>query len=199
MINMNGELSRTKRITYTGMLIGLAVAMRLAKQALFGSMQFINFPGVFTILSGVMFGPTTGMVVGFSSYLLSDMIIGLPGPWTAINAILMASLGLASGLIWGRKTNVNVSKTGLAIGSYMLMFAFDIFASCLWYIMIGWNWIYAFTLGLVGLFLPAGGGYLIGIGPITEATTTLLIVAIVQALRNSRVGFNKKSFIAAKS
>ncbi len=197
MISMYGGLSRTKKITYTGMLIGLAVAMRLAKQALFGSMQFINFPGVFTILSGVLFGPTTGMVVGFSSYILSDMIIGLPGPWTAINAVLMASLGLFSGLIWGRKSKPNMSKTGLAVGSYIMMFAFDILASCLWYIMIGWSALYAFTLGLVGLFVPAGGGYLIGIGPITEATTTLLIVAIVQALRNSRVGYSK-GMVAAK-
>ena len=98
---MKSGLPRTKKITYTAILIALAVSLRLVKVALFGPVQFVNFPGIFTIVGGILFGPSVGIAVGFASYLFSDIMIGLPGPWTVVNAALMASLGLISGLIWG--------------------------------------------------------------------------------------------------
>ena len=186
MIRMNGGLSRTKKITYTSMMIALAVTLRLIKYVLFGNLQFVNFPGVFTLISGILFGPVIGTTVGFASYLLSDMLLGMPGPWTVVNSILMAALGLTSGIIWSRKDKTKISRTGIGIGAYMLMFVFDILASGFLFVIIGMQWTTAFISGLIGLLLPGiSGGYLIAVGPITEATTAILTVMIVHALIKS--------------
>ena len=181
---MKVELPRTKRITYTAILIALAVTLRLIKYALFGPIQFVNFPGIFTLMSGVLFGPVTGVTVGFASYLFSDIILGA-GPWTAVNAFFMAILGLVSGLIWSRKDKTKISKAGLGVGAYVLMFAFDVTTSWLLLITIGVEWFTALMFGLIGLFLPASGGFQIGVGPITEATTAVLTVTLVFALSRS--------------
>jgi energy-coupling factor transport system substrate-specific component len=181
MMNMKSELPRTRKITYTAILIALAISLRLIKYALFGPMQFVNFPGIFTLISGVMFGPITGVTVGFASYLFSDILLGA-GPWTAVNAFFMAIIGLVSGLIWSRKDKTKISKAGLGIGAYVLMFAFDVTTSWLLLITIGVEWFTALVIGLLGLFMPASGGFLIGVGPITEATTAVLTVMLVFAL-----------------
>jgi len=182
MMNMKSGLPRTKKITYTAILIALAVSLRLIKYALFGPMQFVNFPGIFTLISGVLFGPVTGITVGFASYVFSDILIGLPGPWTVVNSFFMAVLGLASGLIWSRKDKTKISKAGLGIGAFVLMFAFDITSSWLLLITMGVEWFTALVIGLIGLFLPASGGFLIAVGPLTEGTTAVLTVMLVHAL-----------------
>jgi energy-coupling factor transport system substrate-specific component len=188
-MNMKGGLPRTKKITYTAIIIALAVSLRLVKVALFGPVQFVNFPGIFTIVGGTLFGPSVGIAVGFASYLFSDIMIGLPGPWTVVNAVLMASLGLISGLIWGRNGYGKVTKIGLGIGTFVMMLAFDIISSGILLVMVlGGNWLYAFTIGLIGLFVPSpvSGGFMIGVGPITEVTTTILVVTIVNILIRNR-------------
>jgi len=189
MMRMKVGLSRTKKITYTAIVIALAVSLRLVKVALFGPVQFVNFPGIFTIVGGILFGPSVGIAVGFASYLFSDIMIGLPGPWTVVNAVLMASLGLISGLIWGRNGYGKVTKIGLGIGTFVMMLAFDIISSGILLVMVlGGNWLYAFTIGLIGLFVPSpvSGGFMIGVGPITEVTTTILVVTIVNILIRNR-------------
>jgi energy-coupling factor transport system substrate-specific component len=188
-MNMKSGLPRTKKITYTAILIALAVSLRLVKVALFGPVQFVNFPGIFTIVGGILFGPSVGIAVGFASYLFSDIMIGLPGPWTVVNAVLMASFGLISGLIWGRNGYRKVTKIGLGIGTFVMMLAFDIISSGILLVMVlGGNWLYAFTIGLIGLFVPSpvSGGFMIGVGPITEVTTTILVVTIVNILIRNR-------------
>jgi energy-coupling factor transport system substrate-specific component len=188
-MNMKSGLPRTKKITYTAILIALAVSLRLVKVALFGPVQFVNFPGIFTIVGGILFGPSVGIAVGFASYLFSDIMIGLPGPWTVVNAVLMASFGLISGLIWGRNGYRKVTKIGLGIGTFVMMFAFDIISSGILLVMVlGGNWLNAFAIGLIGLFLPSpvSGGFMIGVGPITEVTTTILVVTIVNILIRNR-------------
>lgn len=183
--HMEERLPRVKTVTYTAMVIALAVSLRLIKYTLFGSIQFVNFPAVFTIIGGALLGPSSGAVIGFSSYVLSDIMIGLPGPWTAVNSILMAGFGFLSGLIWGRSGVKQIGRLGLAVGAYIMLLAFDITNSWALLVIMGFDWLSALIIGIVGLFLPAAGGYLYGVGPITEATTVILIVTIVSMLKKN--------------
>lgn len=188
MLRNNGRLSRTQKITYTSLLIALAASLRLVKYALFGPVQFINFPGIFTILGGILFGPVTGGAVGVASYLISDIIIGFPGPWTAVNSLMMGVVGFGAGLLWNRKDKNKISKTGMLIGCYIIMFAFDVVTSWILLVMIGWDAIYALVIGLLGLFIPtpASGGWMVAVGPITEFTTASVIAMLVQVLARNR-------------
>ena len=190
----NGKigLSRTKKITFTAMLIALAVSLRIIKYSMFGPLQFVNFPAIFTIVGGVVFGPIVGLTVGLSSYLLSDMVLGA-GPWTVVNALFIGVVGIITGLIWSRKPFLKINKIGLGIGVYLLMLSFDIFNS--WVLNIIWDypWLWSLIYGILGLLMPAGGGYMIGVGPITEATTTILTVSIVFVLARSRINLNHKT------
>jgi uncharacterized membrane protein len=170
-------------------MIALAVSLRLMKHMLFAGFQFINFPAVFTITSGILFGPVMGATVGFFSYLLSDIMIGMPGYWTIVNALLMGFFGALSGLIFSR-INSNFSKIAMGIVIYIIVFSFDILSSGLLYMIIGFPPLEAFIIGFLGLFLPVpiAGGFVFGIGPITEATTAIVVVAIVAILLKSGVG-----------
>lgn len=192
MKNGKNGLSRTKKITYTAMLIALAVTLRIIKYSMFGPLQFVNFPAIFTIVGGVVFGPIVGLTVGLSSYLLSDMVLGA-GPWTVVNALFIGVVGIITGLIWGRMPFLKLKKIELGIGVYLLMLGFDIFNSWVLNIIWGYPWLWSLIYGLLGLLMPAGGGYMIGVGPITEATTTILTVSIIFVLARSRINLNHKT------
>lgn len=185
MVCMREEIPRVKRITYTAIVIALAVTLRLIKHSILGLIQFINFPAVFTIVGGSLLGPSSGLVTGIASYIISDIMIGLPGPWTFVNALLMGGVGLLTGLIWGRNNAKKISKLGLAVGTYITLLAFDISNSWALLMLMGFDWFSALIIGIVGLFLPAAGGYLYAVGPITEATTTVLVVTIVSLLKKN--------------
>jgi predicted membrane protein len=183
---MKRELSRTRKITYTAILIALAASLRITKHLLFGPLQFINFPGIFTIVGGIIFGPVMGMTVGFTTYLLSDLALGA-GPWTIVNALLMGFFGALSGILW-RRTNSNFSKIAMGIGVYVIMFAFDVLSSWILNMIFGWSPTVALVYGLLGLFMPnPTGGFMFGVGPITEATTAIVVVSIVALLLRSRI------------
>lgn len=186
---MKSRLGRTHRITYTAIMIALAVSLRLMKHMLFGSLQFINFPAIFTIASGILFGPLMGVTVGVTSYLLSDILIGIPGPWTFVNAVLMGFFGGVSGLVW-RRVNSDFSKIAMGILVYLMVFSFDILSSWILNMVIGFPPLVAFIWGVMGLFLPVpmSGGFMFGIGPITEATTAIVVVAVVALLLKGRIG-----------
>jgi energy-coupling factor transport system substrate-specific component len=187
---MKSELSRTRKITYTAVLIALAVSLRIMKSLLFGPLQFINFPGIFTIVGGVIFGPVMGMTVGFTTYLISDFILGA-GPWTVVNGLLMGLFGALSGVLW-KRTKDNFSKIAMGIGVYVIMFAFDILSSWILYMVFGWSPMVALLYGLIGLFLPnAAGGYLFGVGPITEATTAIVVVSLVALLLKGKLNLRR--------
>lgn len=176
-------MNKTKRITYVSMMIALAVVLRLMKHLILGSLQFINFPAIFTILGGVLLGPIAGMTIGFASYLISDMFL-LPGLWTVVNSFLMAGVGLLCGVFLK-----NASKAGIGIGAFLLMFCFDVMNSWLLYIIVGFDWFYAFMIAIIGLFLPAGGGFLYGVGPITEAVTILVALGLINAIKRNGLEF----------
>jgi LytS/YehU family sensor histidine kinase len=186
---MKSSLDRTHKITYTAIMIALAVSLRLMKHMLFGNLQFINFPAIFTITSGILFGPVMGATVGVTSFLISDIMIGMPGPWTLVNALLMGLFGGLSGLIW-KKVDNNFSKIAMGIVVYLIIFAYDILSSWILNMVIGFPPLLAFVWGFLGLFIPVpiSGGFMFGIGPITEATSAIVVAAIVALLLRSGIG-----------
>jgi len=97
----------------------------------------------------------------------------------------MGGVGFLSGLIWGRNGSKPIGKFGLAVGAYIMLLAFDITNSWALLVIMGFDWFVALIIGIIGLFLPAAGGYLYGVGPITEATTVALIVTIVSILKKN--------------
>lgn len=191
MVGMKEGLPRVKKITYTATVIALAITLRLIKYQLFGPIQFVNFPAVFTILGGALFGPSSGLAVGIASYLLSDMIIGPPGPWTFVNSLLMGGVGIMSGLIWGRKNARAKSKLGLGVGTYLILLLFDVTNSWILYMLFGFDWFSALLIGIVGLFLPTGGGWMYAVGPVTEAATAILVVTLVSLLKRNGFSINR--------
>jgi energy-coupling factor transport system substrate-specific component len=178
-------LPTSRRIAYIGMLTSLAIILRIIKHMIIGPIQFINFPAAFTIIGSCLLGPITGFIIGFSSYFISDIMIGLPGLWTFVNGFLMGFFGIINGLIWGRNKNYN--KIGIAISSYIILFSFDILSSWILYILIGFDWIYALIISIIGLFLPVAGGFLYAVGPITEFITVLLIISIIHIIRKNNI------------
>ncbi|MDW7970786.1 MAG: hypothetical protein RMI53_02880 [Nitrososphaerota archaeon] len=171
------------------MMITLAVVLRLMKHYIIGPIQFVNFPAVFTFLGGIALGSLPGMTIGFASYLISDMAIGLPGPWTAINGSLMAIVGFLSGIFFRR-----ASKIGIGVGAFLLLLCFDILSSWILYVIIGFDWFYALIIAIVGLFLPAGGGFLYAVGPITEAVTILLMLGLISTIKRNGLKFDEFPF-----
>jgi len=185
MSNSSAKRNRTKRLVYIALMVALAVTLRLMKGAMFGPLQFINFPGVFTIVAGIIFGPSMAMIIGAGSYFLSDILIGLPGPWTPINVVVMGAVGLITGFMWKGRDRRNISRMAIGVGTYVIMFAFDIITSCLFYIVMGVEWHNAIIIGIMGLLMPSGGGYMYATGPITEAVTAVLVASIVHILLKS--------------
>ncbi|MEM0232333.1 MAG: hypothetical protein QXG78_04445, partial [Candidatus Methanomethyliaceae archaeon] len=69
------------------------------------------------------------------------------------------------------------------------IFCFDVMNSWLLYVIIGFDWLYAFIIAIVGLFLPAGGGFLYGVGPITEAITILVTLGLINVIKRNGLEF----------
>ena len=167
-----------KQVALTSTFTALAVALRLAKHAFVGPFQFINFPLLAAMVASYVGGSWVGAAVGALSFLASDLLIWL-GPWTPINALLAAAIGL----LWGLAARSVRSGITLFVFAYLSVFAYDLFSSVLGYLLYLPSAGSALTLALLGLFLPIGGGWLIGVGPVTEFITAALTTAAIALLR----------------
>lgn len=170
----NMQKIRAIRPIAPGVFAALAVALRVAKNAALGPVQVVNFPAVFTIIGGLMFGAYVGAFTGFISFLLSDVLLGYAGTWTIITSLSMAFVGGLSPLL--RRLDAESSITGLGVSSYLLILVYDILSSMVWlaFVMPVQT---AFVISIVGLFLPSPLT-LYPVGLVTEIVTVLLIVLI---------------------
>jgi len=172
---------KPKEIALTATFTSLSVAFRVSKNAV-TAVQFINIPLAFAFVSSVLFGARVGFLVGFLSYALSDFLI-FPGAWTLVNATLA---GLFASLYrW--VYHPGAGKTLNFTATYILVFSFDILTSAILYVLFGVGPLEAFLTGLIGLFLPVMGGYLVGVGPLTEGSTSLLAVLLIEELSKRKV------------
>ncbi len=157
----------------------LGVAFRVAKNSV-TAVQFVNLPLVFGFTAAYVAGPLEGSLTTALTYLLSDLAIA-PGAWTLVN---MALGGLASALFGLGARSLREPEYRFAL-SFLLCFLFDVSTSALLYVAFGIPPLQAFLVGVVGLFLPVMGGYLVGVGPLTEASTSLLVTALLAKLERA--------------
>ncbi len=167
-------MARSIHIASIAIFSGLGVAFRVLKTYLTPA-QFINIPLVFSFVSGYFFNALTALFVGLLTYLISDILI-FPGPWTLINPFLA---GIVS-YLWTLACRKLNSLTEIFIVTFLSVLLFDITSSMAFYLMFGFNLFNAAIISIIGLFLPVFGGWMIGVGPITEFSTALLTCLLIK-------------------
>lgn len=131
----------------------------------------LAFPAIF--ISAIMFGYKVGGFVGLFTYLISDLYFGW-GPWTIINAILAASVGIVMGIVRKRLSN-DTLILGLAI--LFLTMYFDILSSVINMAIFNVDPIIA----IIGLFTPVFiSGIPYPMGPVHEISNAIITVLIFQ-------------------
>ncbi len=172
---------KTREIALVAIFTSLAVVFRVLKN-LVTPIQFVNITLALALTSTVLYGARVGFLVGFLSYILSDILI-FPGVWTIVDSVLA---GLTAALYrWVYSSDAG--RIYNFVATYLLVFAFDVVTSGLLYVLFGVSVLEAFIVGLAGLFFPVMGGYLIGVGPVTEASTSLLAVMLIEELKRRNI------------
>lgn len=172
----------SKAASRVGIWVSLAAFTRLAKHLLIGPMQVVNFPLAFAMLAGYLDGASAGFFVGFLSFLVSDSFLGI-GLWTFVDGLFAGLMGSLMGALRG----INASWKILFSLSYLLTLSYDILTSWVLYMAFGLTPLHSLLMGIVGLFLPAGGGSGFMIGPITETLTALSFSLLVAELRKRSI------------
>jgi len=177
---------RAREVALASVFSALGVAARLLKHAVAGGLQFVNLPLVFTFVAACAGGPRAGAVTGALTFLASDAVLGL-GPWTAVNSLVSSALGA----LWGLAGCRGRGPLRTFVEAYLSTFAYDVVTSLALYIAIGLDARTALAYAIIGLFLPVMGGFMVGVGPLTEFTTaalaTLLIGRVGERLASYRL------------
>lgn len=165
-----------REIAQIAVFSALGIAVRLLKHAIAGTLQFMNAPLLATIVAACIGGSTVGALTGVISFLASDAVLGL-GPWTLVNSMLAFLIGL----VWGR-VSPNYSFVIVFTLSFLTVFAYDIISSFALYVLFIGDLRAALFYAFVGLYIPVMGGYLIGVGPLTETVTAALTALLIKKL-----------------
>lgn len=168
---MKVSLRGRRKLLMATLFVALASSLRLFKHVFVGSIQFVNFPAIFTILGGLMFGCKWGAFIGVMSFLVSDFIIGFAGFWTIFTSLSMGLVGILSGFL--NRLDADSSLLSLSVCSYLLILIYDILSSLAGQIFF-LPFMAALTWSIVGLFLPGPAPYPVGL--VTEIVSTALIV-----------------------
>jgi len=176
----------SRTIAVVSVFVSMATVFRLLKNAV-TSMQFLNIPLALAFVASYLFGSKIGLMVGFFGYVFSDLLI-YPGLWTIVNSL---AAGLVS-YIFGLSSRRVIQGLVLFLEAFLLCFFFDLSTSTLLYILFGLDISKALVFAFIGLFLPVMGGYLIGVGPLTEFSTSILTVLLIRGLekRNLKKDIN---------
>ena len=176
---MDVERSEVARIAIVACFVALSSSLRLFKHVAVGPIQFVNFPAVFTVVGGLVFGLKAGVLIGVLSFATSDFLIGSVGPWTVYCSL---SMGLVGGMSpFMRRVDGGSSLLGLGVCSYLLVLTYDILSSAMfWALMVPPNMV--LTLTFTGLFLPSPRT-LYPVGLVTQIVTVVLIVLVYPSVR----------------
>jgi len=167
-------------VALVSLFTALGIAVRLAKHALVGTLQFLNAPLLAAMVAGYTAGPLAGMLTGILSFALSDLLLGL-GPWTVVDSLLAGAIGGAWGLLRAKHR-----ATLIFVLAFISEFMYDVLSSYFLLLMFVRDPVTALIYSLLGLYLPVMGGYMIGVGPLTEAVTAGLTAALIS--RVDRLG-----------
>jgi energy-coupling factor transport system substrate-specific component len=121
----------------------LSLAATLGTLAALSRVPFAALPSVqpttfLVICAGLVFGPSTGFMVGSTAALVSNFFLG-HGPWTPFQMLAWGLAGASAG--WLARLQPNPSRTGLAVFGLAWGYVFGL-------LMNLWFW---------AAFLPATG------------------------------------------
>lgn len=165
---------RAKAVALIAVFSALAIAGRLLKHAIAGALQFVNIPLIAAMVAAHAGGPSVGALTGFFAFIGSDAVLGL-GPWTLVNSLLAGVIGA----VWGFADTRNVTPPRLFVLAFLLTFIYDVLSSFALYVLFIGDARVALLYALLGLFVPVMGGFMVGIGPLTELVTAVLVAIIV--------------------
>ncbi len=184
---MNRKIRPSIYIVLIALFAAIPVGIRIAfiMTGLSVIVQWTNIIGVFTFIGAIFLGPVAGIFIGFTGFLLSDVISpwGV-SPYTILMGGTMAAIGFISGLTISYEDEMLFfEKVILIVKLYILMFIYDAITSIVGYLLWGLTLNDAIFYGIVGLFIPLYGGYLWLVGPITEATTSIITTILLDPIR----------------
>ncbi|MCS7105390.1 MAG: hypothetical protein NZ954_07520 [Thermofilaceae archaeon] len=165
-------------VALTSVFTALGVVFRLLKHAVVGSFQFFNAPLTVAMVAAYVGGPVVGALSGMLSFVASDVFLGL-GLWTPVNASLAGFIGV----VWGIVKGHHLGSLALFSFAFLSVFIYDILSSLVLYLFFLGNFWVALVYSFVGLYLPVMGGYMFGIGPLTELVTSGVTTAVIMRLR----------------
>lgn len=94
-------------------IVGTLAALSVAGRCLFAAVPNVKPSTFIVIITGYVFGPLPGFMVGATTALVSNMFFG-QGPWTIWQMLAWGLAGLVSGLL-GPKNRALENRWGLAI------------------------------------------------------------------------------------
>lgn len=167
---------RTFDIAVTAVFTSLAVVGRLGLVVL----PNISLAIPIIIICSAMFGPRAGSLTGFLTFLISDLYIGL-GPWTFIDGISAAIVGLITGIL---RRYIISDKMLIFIYTILITLFYDITTSIVNMALFGVDPLIA----LINLFIPVFiGGIPYPMGPVHEISNALLISLIMPILTKNEL------------
>ena len=186
MIGLVPKIRKSQYIVLIALFSSLPVALRMAfiMSGLSIFVQWTNIIGIFAFLGAIFLGPMAGLFIGLIGFFLSDMVspYGV-SPFTLIMGGTMGIIAFASSFLIVYKGQRNILKNIiLFVKLYILMFIYDIITSILGYLLWGLNINDAIFYGIVGLFIPLYGGFLWFVGPITEASTAIFTILLLDPI-----------------
>ena len=182
-VMVNIKRAGAKWIAIVACFVALSSSLRFFKHVGTGPIQFVNFPAIFTIMGGLMFGHKAGALIGTLSFAASDLLIGSVGPWTVYCSLSMGLVGAASPFMRRMEGGSSPNLLGLGVGSYLLVLAYDVLSSIMfWALMVPIPMVLILTL--TGLFLPSPRTFY-PVGLVTEMVTVALIMLIYPPLRKA--------------
>jgi hypothetical protein len=105
----------------------LVAGLRMMKGPFYPNVEPIM---LFTIVTALAYGPRAGGILGAGSLIVSDIMMGLPGPWTLYTGLSYGAIGVVAGLlgVWKRSWK----REELAAVAFVATISYDAVTSTFW-------------------------------------------------------------------
>lgn len=126
-------------------ILAMLGAIAAVSRVPFAALPSVQPSSFVIIITGIVFGPQSGFVVGVLTAIVSNMFLG-QGPWTPWQMFAWGMMGLCAGL--GNKTGFMRSRFGRALYGFIAGILFGWIMN-LWFIMLvvkefKWDLIYPY-------------------------------------------------------
>lgn len=152
MVELQGQTVSAKMVSTLGILVAITAVLRFVETAVPGP---VGFSPIFApiLLSGYVFGPRFGFLMGSLSLLVSGLITGGIGPWLPYQMFACGWVGLTAGWLphpthhrWELGLLVGMGFFwGLAYGAIMNLYFWPYVTGGVWTWEPGLSWGKGFT------------------------------------------------------